>query len=338
MKRLRKKNNKQTVFKKQVIAMRNFVAQLTGELWQSGRHGTARSYNSTINSLIQFTKNESINFETLTPSFLKQYECTLVEQGCKRNTISLYMRMLRSICNQATRRGVAQLPLGLFDHVFTGTDSTEKRAVTPFSIRQLRELDLSDSATLEMSRDIFLLSFYLRGIPFVDVIRLRKIDLSRGVLRYRRSKTGRLLTVVVEPCAQEIFRKYADRVKQSPYLLPVITQEGDEGYKQYQNALKRYNLHLRKLSAMLGLKVKLTSYVARHSWATAAYREGVPVAVISESLGHASEKVTYTYLASFDNRTLRKANQKVLALVTGIYPKTAISKKRNNKWRPVGVE
>ena len=170
------------------------------------------------------------------------------------------------------------------------------------------------------------------------MIRLRKVDLNRKVLRCRRSKTGRLLTVVVESCAQEIFSKYADRVKQSVYLLPILTQEGDVGYRQYQNALKRYNLHLQKMSEMLKFKVKLTSYVARHSWATAAYREGVPVAVISESLGHASEKVTYTYLTSFDNRTLRKANQKVLALVVGIYSKSAVGKKRDSKWRPVGFE
>ena len=139
--------------------MRNFVTQLICELSQSGRHGTAHSYNSAINSLIHFAKNENFHFEMLTPAFLRQYERSLVEQECKRNTISLYMRMLRSICNQASRRGIAQIPLGLFDYVFTGTDSTEKRAVTPFSIRQLRKLDLSAFPTLEMSRDIFLLSF-----------------------------------------------------------------------------------------------------------------------------------------------------------------------------------
>ena len=290
-----------------------FVSLLVQDLMASGRHGTVRAYESALRRLTAFAGNEVILFTDITPGLLKNYERYLFAQGCKRNTVSLYMRMLRSVYNQAACRGLTHTPGGLFDEVFTGTDSSEKRAVNPSVIRRLRELDLRGNTTLETTRDLFLLSFYLRGIPFVDLIRLRKSDLSHNALRYRRSKTGRLLTVAVEPCAQEILRKYA--ATSSAYLLPVLTEEGNDGYRQYQNALRRYNLHLQRLSAMLGLKVNLTSYVARHSWATAAYRQGVPVAVISESLGHASEKVTYTYLASFDNRTLKRANQRVIALI-----------------------
>ena len=298
---------------KTMNSLNAFVSLLVQDLMASGRHGTARAYESTLRSLTAFTGNEVIPFTDFTPGLLKNYERHLFAQGCKRNTVSLYMRMLRSVYNQAVRHGLAHASGGLFDDVFTGTDSSEKRAVNPAIIRRLRELDLRENTTLETTRDLFLLSFYLRGIPFVDLIRLRKSDLNHSTLRYRRSKTGRLLTVAVEPCAQEILRKYA--ATSSAHLLPVLTEEGNDGYHQYQNALRRYNLHLQRLSAMLGLKVNLTSYVARHSWATAAYRQGVPVAVISESLGHASEKVTYTYLASFDNRTLKRANQRVIALI-----------------------
>ena len=292
-----------------------FVSLLAEELEQSSRHGTARAYRSSLNRLLEFTGNDQLTFSDLTPGLLKRYEQTLLTQGCKRNTVSLYMRMLRSVCNQAVSRGITRISPGLFDEVFTGTDSSEKRAVNPSVIRRIRELDLRGNTTLETARDLFLLSFYLRGIPFVDLIHLRKSDLSRGMLRYRRSKTGRLLTVAVEPCAQEILRKYASKAADSIYLLPILSKEGKGGYRQYQNALRRYNLHLHRLSALLGLKVNLTSYVARHSWATAAYRQGIPVAVISESLGHSSEKVTYTYLASFDNRTLSQANREILSLV-----------------------
>ena len=307
--------NKRNKPNKQMKTLTYFVSLLAGELEQIGRHGTARAYRSSLNRLLEFTGNDGLTFTDLTPGLLKRYEQQLLTQGCKRNTVSLYMRMLRSVCNQAVRREAARIPSGLFDEVFTGTDSSDKRAVNPSVIRRLRELDLSGISTLQTARDLFLLSFYLRGIPFVDLIRLRKSDLNRGMLRYRRSKTGRLLTVEVEPCAQEILRKYANKASDSIYLLPVLTKEGRGGYRQYQNALRRYNLHLHKLSALLGLKVNLTSYVARHSWATAAYRQGIPVAVISESLGHSSEKVTYTYLASFDNRTLSRANREILSLV-----------------------
>ena len=300
---------------KQMKILSAFVSLLSGELEQNGRHGTARAYRSSLNRLLEFTGDTLLSFTDLTPGLLKKYEQALLAQGCKRNTVSLYMRMLRSVCNQAARRQEIRIRTDLFDEVFTGTDSSEKRAVNPAVIRKLRELDLTANAALETARDLFLLSFYLRGIPFVDLIRLRKSDLNRGMLRYRRSKTGRLLTVAVEPCAQEILRKYAAKAAGSIYLLPILSKEGKEGYRQYQNALRRYNLHLHRLSALMRLKANLTSYVARHSWATAAYRQGIPVAVISESLGHSSEKVTYTYLASFDNRTLSRANRKIIDLI-----------------------
>lgn len=294
--------------------LREFVNLLADELTRSGRYGTVHAYKSAVCSLIRFSGNEQLSFADLIPALLKAYEQQLLAEGSKRNTISLYMRMLRSVCNQASERGITRIPEDLFRDVFTGTDPSQKRAAKPGVIRRLLEMDLEKYPELSFSRDLFLLSFYLRGIPFVDLVHLRKSDIQGGVLQYRRRKTGRLLTVSLESCAQAVLRKYAELSKQSPYLLPVISLSGKDGYRQYQNALRLYNKHLHRLSDLLGLKENLTSYVARHSWATAAYREGIPVAVISESLGHASEKVTYSYLASFDNRTLRQVNRRVIAL------------------------
>ncbi|TWV14419.1 site-specific integrase [Bacteroidaceae bacterium HV4-6-C5C] len=303
-----------------VITFREFTLSLIKDLTLSGRYGTAHAYSCAMNRLLGFASNPDLSFESFTPEFLKRYEQYLLSEGRKRNTVSLYMRMLRAICNQAVRLHIANLPAGLFSEVFTGTDTSRKRALTPACISQLREADLSQYPHLEAVRDIFLLSFYLRGIPFVDLIRLRKVDIDNGVLRYRRSKTGCLLTIRVEPCARVILKKYTSGTSDSSYLFPVIKDSGFLGYRQYQKALRGYNTLLGELSLLLGLKVKLTSYVARHSWATAAYHQGIPVSVISESLGHASEKITYTYLASFDNHTLNKANRKVIGLVSRSYP------------------
>ena len=248
----------------------DFVFMLIEELKQSGRYGTARSYSSSIKRLNAFIGHNKLTFHELTPELLKKYELFLYQEGCKRNTVSLYMRMLRSICNQDTRRGKASPQPGLFDEVFTGTDSSEKRATTPLIIGRLQDLDLSNIPSLEFARDMFLLSFFLRGIPFVDLSYLRKSDVKMGVLRYRRSKTKRLLTVAIEPCAQAIIRKYEQHTKNSPYLLPIINPALPDKYKQYQSALRLYNKRLTHLSTLLGLKIRLTSYVARHSWATAA--------------------------------------------------------------------
>ena len=247
----------------------DFVFMLIEELKQSGRYGTARSYSSSIKRLNAFIGYDKLTFHELTPELLKKYELFLYQEGCKRNTVSLYMRMLRSICNQVTRRGKASPQLGLFDDVFTGTDSSEKRATTPLIIGRLQDLDLDNASSLAFARDMFLLSFFLRGIPFVDFTYLRKSDVKMGVLRYRRSKTKRLLTVAIEPCAH-IIRKYEQYTQNSPYLLPIINPALPDKYKQYQSALRLYNKRLNHLSTLLGLKIRLTSYVARHSWATAA--------------------------------------------------------------------
>jgi integrase len=291
-------------------------ASLVRELLASGRYATARAYSSSVRRVLHFSGDEGLCFSSITPEFLKRYEQHLLCGGCRRNTVSLYLRMLRALCNRASRLGLARFPSGLFDEVFTGTDSSSKRAIPTSSVKLLRDADLCSNPGLEQARDFFMLSFYLRGIPFVDLVHLRHSDLSSGMLRYRRSKTGSPLTVKIEPEAASLIRKYSSRCAGSSYLLPVITCDGASGYLQYQSALRRYNESLGELSRRLHLKVRLTSYVARHSWATAAYQSGIPVTVISESLGHASEKVTYTYLAGFNNHTLSLANRKVIGMVT----------------------
>ena len=225
------------------------------------------------------------------------------------------MRMLRSICNQAVRELGMVLPPDLFDNVFTGMDPADKRAISPYLLSKIAALDLSDDPSMAFTRDLFLLSFYLRGIPFVDMCYLRKSDIRKGVLRYRRSKTRRLLVIEVEPCAQEIIDHYLP-LSVGSYLLPIITKKDVDDYNQYESALRSYNKRLRRLSRLIHLRTSLTSYVPRHSWATAAYREGIPVSFISAAMGHASEKMTHHYLASLDNNTMRDVNRQVLGLLT----------------------
>lgn len=308
----------------------DFARALAKELKLSGRYGTARSYTCATERFIEFTGHYDMKFEELDSSILKDFERHLLMQNKSRNTISMYMRMLRTVCNQAVEREIAMIPAGLFRDVFTGTDTSQKRAVSTQVITKMSELDPEKSWSISFARDIFMLSFYLRGIPFVDLAHLRKSDLKNGLLKYRRSKTKKLLSVVVEPCALAILNKYARFTKGSPYLLPLIIRPGEDEYLQYQSALRWYNKNLENLSDILNLKIRLTSYVPRHSWATAAYREGIPVSIISEALGHASEQVTYHYLTSFDDRTLRDANKKVISLISGdpLLEKSVVSSKR----------
>ena len=265
-----------------------FAQSAIEEAQNAGRYGTANLYTSAIKSFRKFTGDMPLTFKELTPGLIKKYEESLLQKGRRHNTISAYMRMLRSIFNQAYVQGIPDATSAdeLFRFVFTGYEPTTKRAISPALIRRLSQLKLEQHPHLCFSRDLFLLSFYLRGIPFVDLVYLRKTDMRHNTIYYYRHKTRQQLSVYIEPYAADI--------------------------------LRLYNQHLHQLSKMLHLNVPLTSYVARHSWATTAKEEGVAIAMISEGLGHSSEKVTNVYLASFNNNAMSKANRKV---ISRIYPK-----------------
>ncbi len=257
-----------------------FAQNAIEEAKSAGRYGTANLYTSAINSFRKFTGDIPLTFKDLTTGLIKNYEESLLQKGRRHNTISAYMRMLRSIFNQAHQQGIPDAISAdeLFRFVFTGYEPTIKRAISPTLIRRLSQLNLEGQPNLCFSRDLFLLSFYLRGIPFVDLVHLRKTDMKHNTIYYYRRKTRQQLSVYIEPYAADILNKYTDKHSQSPYLLPILSSAGTEGYRQYKSALRLYNQHLHQLSKMLRLNVPLTSYVARHSWATTAKEEGVAIA------------------------------------------------------------
>ncbi|MEG1564162.1 MAG: site-specific integrase [Bacteroides sp.] len=294
-----------------------FVRSLIEKVNQVGRYSTANVYRCAWNSYAQFAKNTALTFEELTPESMKKYEQSLFEKMLKHNSISLYMRMMRSICNQAVEEEVTELSTTkLFVHVFTGNESTRKRAVKPSVIAQLSVAELDEHPLLAYSRDLFMLSFYFQGIPFVDLAYLRKSDVTNGTIVYYRHKTEHKVTIVIERCAQKIIDRYASQCATSIYLLPIITGVGEEGNLQYRSALRVYNKRLNRIAEKLKLGEKLTSYSPRHSWATTARKSGVPTSLISAGMGHASEKMTLVYLDSFEDKTMSEANKKVIAAIT----------------------
>ena len=243
------------------------------------------------------------------------------------NTSSFYLRILRATYNKAVEKGLAaqQRP---FRNVYTGIAKTCKRAVPTGVISQLRHLESTVRLTprQEMARDAFLMSFYLRGMSFIDLAHLRKSDLRDGYLHYVRSKTGQRLSIRWERQMQEIVDKYQSQTQSSPYLLPFLTggrcedrnkamDNEQEESRLYHNAEARMAYHLKGLGAKIGINGKLTLYVARHSWATAARDHHVSLSVISEALGHNSETTTQIYLRSIQTSEIDDANAKVLAAI-----------------------
>ena len=291
----------------------SFMKEVIVQLKRLNRDRTAETYTATLSSFLRFQNRKDVLMEEMTSDLMQEYEAYLKASGIVMNTISFYMRILRAVYNRAVEKGIVE-QRNPFRHVYTGIDKTVKRALALKEIRKIKELDLTFYPALDFARDMFLFSFYTRGMSFVDMAYLRKTDLKNGVLIYRRRKTGQQLSVKWEECMQAIVDKYKVRVMPDwPYLLPIITvMDAKKVRKQYKNSLYAVNLNLKRVAARIGLSIPLTTYVARHSWASIARNKNIPLAVISEAMGHDSELTTQIYLASLECSVIDKANTLIL--------------------------
>lgn len=300
------------MFSRGAIYVLTYMEEHISALTSKGKRGTAKNWRCTLNSLSEYLGGEDIPFSELDEPLLLDYEEWLKCRGVKRNSSSFYMRNLRSIYNKAVRQGCVR-QTDPFRNIYTGIDKTSKRAVDESVIAELKVLELSDTGWLALARDLFIFSYCTRGMSFIDMAYLRRTNIVNGIIRYTRKKTGQSLVVRIEPSVQEIITRYRDTVH-ADYILPVIRSDNEkDAYRQYQTCLRYYNKQLKKLSGILGGGVSLTSYVSRHSWASTAYKHNVPLAVISDSMGHNSEKTTQIYLASMNEDVINRANAKIVA-------------------------
>ena len=287
----------------------NFMQGIIARLKQMDKIRTAENYSCTLKSFMQFRGDRDILLSEIDSDLMQLYEAYLHGKGAVRNTSSFYMRILRAVYNRALEKELME-QRNPFRHVYTGVEKTVKRAISFKVIRQLKEMDLSHSQSMEFARDMFMFSFYTRGMSFVDMAFLKKTDLNNGMLTYRRKKTGQLLSIRWEKCMQDIVDKYPGNY--STYLLPIIIHIRKDERLQYKNSICLVNRRLKEIGKKLGLVHPLTMYVARHSWASVARGKHIPLSVISEGMGHDSEKTTLIYLAALDTTVIDKANMVVL--------------------------
>ena len=288
----------------------SFMKSVIVTLKTLGKIRTSETYTATLSSLEHFREYKDVTFDELDSDMMIAYEAYLRAKGVSPNSSSFYMRNARAVYNRAVEKGLTcqRYP---FKHVYTGVDKTLKRAISLKIVKKIKEMDLSGNLNFDFARDMFLFSFYTRGMSFVDMSFLRKRDLQNGVLSYRRRKTGRLLLIKWEKCMQEIVDKYD--TSQSLYLLSVINPQKDADERtQYLYAAHNINKCLKIIGAKLGLSAPLTLYVARHAWASIARSKNVPISVISEGMGHDSESTTRIYLASLDTVVVDKVNSMII--------------------------
>lgn len=296
-----KQANEQSLF--------NFMQSIIAQLQHMGRQRTSETYRATLRSFMHFREDKNILLAEIDSDTMLMYEAYLHNRGLTKNTTSFYMRILRAVYNRAVEKDLTA-NRNPFKHVYTGIDKTIKRAIPLKAIKLIKNLDLSLQPSLDFARDMFLFSFYTRGMSFIDMAYLKKKDLSNGILSYRRRKTGQQLFIRWEKCMQKIIEKYDNPLSQ--YLLPIIKPMNGDERTQYQNAMCLINRKLKTIGKMVGVQLPLTMYTARHSWASVAKNKNVPISVISEGMGHDSEMTTRIYLASLDTAIVDKANRMIL--------------------------
>lgn len=298
---------------------------------RNGHVGVSRNYANSTRQLQKFLAvkgKKDVSFCRLKVQLFRDFESWLHHSGVSRNTSSSYMRCLHAIHSRAVEQGLAAG--SPFCGIYRGVAKTRKRAIPTEDIRRIATCDIRQLLSgkyasegkkaegrrfdkvvrkFEFYRDIFVFCFCARGMTFVDVAYLRKADIAAGIISYRRRKTGQQLHVRVEPLMQT---KMDSHPSTSAYLFPILEEGSSEErtYQTYISKLNLYNKTLRQLGELMGLP--LTSYVCRHSWATAARKQNIPLHIISQSMGHDNEKTTEIYLSSIDDAQIDQSNRSLL--------------------------
>lgn len=290
--------------------LETYMITLIDNLKEQGRIRTSETYQCALDCFLKFRKNKDIYFDDITQEVMERYESYLKQKGICMNSSSFYMRILRAVYNRAVENGLT-LQRHPFRHVYTGIEKTSKRAVQKHIIKNIKEVPLRNGCSMDFARDMFMFSFYTRGMSFVDMAYLRKKDLKNGILTYRRKKTGQQLSIRWEKCMQEIINKYPS-THTTEYILPIIKKANQNERQQYRNAMILINRRLKKISSLVNSPLPLSMYVARHSWASIAKSKRIPLSVISEGMGHESENTTKIYLATLDTSVVDRANHLII--------------------------
>ncbi len=305
--------SKSTVAKRHNTSLPSFVNQLRTQFLQQNKLRLAETYQSALNSFSLYINKVEILMEDIDSKMIEGYESYLKQKKLTLNTISFYMRILRAIYNRAVKSGVIadKKP---FDHVFTTMTKTAKRAIPIQVIQKIAQAHITNKNEA-LARDLFLFSFYTRGMSFVDIAYLKKTDLNNTYLIYKRKKTGQELKIAWRKEMQELVDRNSS--KDGVHLLGILDENSEKSLRfQYHYTQCIINTALKRLGKQLNLGTNLTMYVARHSWATIARQKNIPLSVICDGMGHNSEKTTQIYLQSVDAEAIDRCNDKLIAAIS----------------------
>lgn len=302
------KSKAQSCTAKQSAAI--FTQKEVQRIREEGKHKTAANYLTAVNSYTLFTEDANWCFADITAVSLENYQRWLCQRGLCMNTISAYMRSLRTLYNRSVCND-GNGAVSPFGNVYTGRAHTAKRSINASCLQQLYALTIDNKSPLCLARDLFMFSFYAMGMPFADMARLQKGQIRHGMLHYARQKTAQKISVAIEPCMQQIIERYS--IADSDLVFPMLRSAStDTFHRIYTSSLRAYNRHLHKLSKMIDSSQPLSSYVARHSWASMAYSNHLDLQLIAKAMGHTKVTTTMIYIRSMFDPSLADANRNML--------------------------
>ena len=313
---------KKKVKKGESILLEDWLNCLAARECAAGRMHTASNYKSALSSVQKYLGEDASGFllAEVVPSWVEGYVAYLkMQQNLKAGSVNCYFRNLRAVYNKAVKEGILPPPdTSPFRGVFLPVPPTAKRTLSVVDMRKIADDGLPDGLSsgtknnLVRARDIFLFLFYARGMCFVDIFNLRKENVHGNYIGYSRSKTGVALQVKITPEMKLLMDRYEEAG--TPYLFPFLREKlrGSGSSVCCKSSLRRINRHLGKLGEMLGISNLVTTYSARHTWASLLESCGVNTAVISQGLGHSSERVTRIYMKGMPSHVLDGANEQML--------------------------
>ncbi len=317
-----------------------FCRTLSKELAEVGRSRTARAYVSAVRSLIGFRNGKDLSLSEINHRLIRSYEHYLLEKGLQMNTISFYMRNLRTLYNKAVAaRMIPARQNSPFAEVFTGVYQTRRRSLDTAEMNTLYQLQQklhrqihtiqNSSSSESLRRDpyyqrlsrlqealmYFMFAYHSRGMSFIDLAYLKKSEVNHQRIRYKRKKTGGYLEICITKPMKQIISYFKRQTRNSRYVFPLLRGCSADPHIGYETALNRQNRLLKELAVLAGIRKKISTHVARHTWATLAKRMGYAVTLISEGLDHRDTQVTSIYLASFERSAMDELSNKLSALV-----------------------
>ena len=297
----------------------DFIEDICNKLKRDEKVNTYNVYKQTLNALRDFHKKSNLMFPDIDYNFLKGFESFLFRRGCSGGGVHFYMRTLRAVLNEAIKQGYLKQDYYPFSTQFNKNgyslqdlkSKANPRALSDVDMDKLKNFPVEEHPDLKTSLYYFLFSYYARGMNFIDMAKLERNNIYDGRITYFRSKTKKPLSIAISPPMKTIIKEIGNT--STHYVFPILDEKVHIRESQIKNrvkkCLKKVNADLKEVGNLVGISIPLTTYVARHTYATTLKRSGVDTAIISEGLGHSDISTTRAYLKKFDHQTIDEADK-----------------------------